>query len=196
MSKICGFAVVRLAKRNFRGVDYYSELEAPQVDGIYYHGVERLDWFDLDSETLPANYSVLYEQLDNTSIVSLTKNFEIAQKLLDFSNRTDRLNEIIAIYSKALKASYGSFTTALKIDWIGEDVANYIGSMLREGIFTKPHLFSEFKTHLNQYGLFEINSQITDLYVKYYKKLSTQGEILENFSDRRLDKIWIGKPKM
>jgi hypothetical protein len=201
MIKICGFAVVRLAKRNFRGVEY-SELELPQVDEIYYNGIERLDWFDIeneyDSKTLPANDTVMFEQLDNIGIVSLTKKFEIAQKLLAFSNRKKPLNEIIAIYSKGIEATYGSFTTERKIDWLGEEVGCWMGSMLKEGLFKKPHSFSDFKNKLNQYGLFDKNSPITDLYTNYYNKLTTQGEILEIFSYviHRLDKIWIGIPKI
>lgn len=201
MRKICGFTIVRLARLNFRGVEY-SELKPPQVDEIYYHGIERLDWFDIENEyyskTLPANYSVLFEQLDNIGMLSLTKKFEIAQKLLAFSNMKRPLNEIIAIYSKGIETTYGSFTTDRKIDWIGEDVECWVGSMLKEGIFKKPHLFSDFKKNLNQYGLFDINSPITDLYANYYNKLTRQGEVLEIFSDvmHQLDKIWIGIPKM
>lgn len=200
MRKICGFVVVRFGKLNFRGREY-SELIPPHVDGIYYGGIERLDWFDIDNErysgTLPVEYKLLYEQLDNTSTVSLIKKLDIAKKLLDFSNRKKQLNEIIAIYSKGIEATYGSFISEREIHWRGEDVVCWMGSMLREGIFTKPHLFIEFKNKLNKYGLFDINSQVSDLYVEHYSNLSAQGHVLEDFSNvmSSLDKIWIGEFK-
>jgi len=68
------------------------------------------------------------------------------------------------------------------------------GSMLMEGIFTEPHLFSDFLKYLNQYGLFDINSPATDLYVMHYNELNKQGYNLEVFSDDNvkdtLDKVW------
>ncbi len=197
MERICGFAVVRRAKCNF-----LDDLTPPRIGGVYYHGVKRQSWSELREpyyeETLPVHYSKLFRSLELTNVITLTQELEIAQDLLFFSNKDEPLNELITIYSKGLERTRGSLRTALKIKWLGEDVVcGGIGSMLMEGIFTKPYLFSDFTNYLNQYGLFDINSSATDLYVVHYNELNKQGHNLEIFSDRihSLDKVWIGVPE-
>ncbi len=199
MEKVCGFAVIRRAKRNF-----LDDLTPPRVDGVYYHGVDRQSWNEFKEPSsegiLPLHYGKLLKSLNNTSIIKLTRELEIAQELLSFSNQEEPLNELIVVYSKGLERTKGSFMTDLKIKWLGEDVACWIGSMLMEGIFTEPHLFSNFMKYLNQYGLFDINSPATDRYVVHYHELNEQGHNLEVFSDDNvkdtLDKVWVGVPEI
>ncbi len=200
METVCGFAVVRRAKQNF-----LDDLTPPQVGGVYYHGVARQGWGDVSEPyydgTLPVHYSKLFRSLNNTSIIELTQELEIAQDLLSFSNQDEPLNEIIVVYSKELERTKGSFLIDLKIKWLGEDVVcGGKGSMLLEGIFTKPYLFSDFTTALNQYGLFDINSPATDWYVVHYNELTEQRHNLEVFSDDRfkgsLYKVWVGIPEI
>jgi len=195
MEKICGFSVVRYAQYNF-----LDDLTPPRVNGIYYQGIGRQSWADIKyyDKSLPFHYKKLYRSLRNTSIIELTEELDIAQDLLRFSNENEQLNEMIVVYSKGLEKKIGSFTTDVKIKWLGEDIACWLGSILMEGIFSKPYLFSGFTKYINKYGLFDINSQITDIYIDHYINLNKQGYSLEIFSDSThlLDKVWVGIPEL
>jgi hypothetical protein len=194
MKKICGFTVVKCARCNFLE-DY---LMPPRIGDIYYHGTDRL-WWDsyIEDKDLPFHYKKQSESLYFTNVIGLTKEFEVAQDLLSYSNKDETLNEIIVVYSEKLEKIYGSFIPDLEIQWLGEDITSVRGSMLLEGVFTKPDAFSNFINYLNQYGLFEINSPLTDLYIKDYV-LKEQPHNLEIFSERMdsLYKTWVGIPKI
>jgi hypothetical protein len=195
MKKICGFAVVKCAKYNF----FEDYLMPPRIGDIYYHGIGRLWWnSDIDDKDLPLHYKKQSNLLDITSVIWLTKEFEVAHDLLSYSNKDELSNEIITIYSEKLEKTYGSFIPDLEIKWLGEDIISGLtGSMLLEGIFTKPDIFSNFISSLNQYGLFNINSPLTDLYIKDYI-VKEQLHNLEIFSDHidSLYKAWVGVPKI
>lgn len=204
MEKICGYAVVKRARWNF--LDDYSI--PPQAAGIYYHGVERLNWIDVYTPpysespyngVLPTHYDKLLRSLYCTSVMELTDELEVAQDVLRFVNEQEPSSEIIVIYSREIEQRHGSFYVDLRINWLGEDMVCG-SSMLLEGIFTKPALFSDFTKHLNQYGLFDINSPIVDSYIAHYNRLNREGHNMEIFHrgdiDMVLERVWIGMPEL
>lgn len=205
MESICGFAVVKKAKRSF-----FENWVPLRIEDIYYHGGNRESWISVYNPpfselpyngVLPKHYQKLLRLLRRTSPVKTTDNLDIAQEILRFINQHEEepTCEIIVIHSKAIEKDYGSFHVDMKINWLGED----IGSLLVEGIYKHPSLFMGFIPYLNQYGLFDINSPISDTYIEYYHQLleaTAAEDILEPFAyecfRRDFDEVWIGVPEL
>lgn len=200
MAKVCGFIILRLPKENFCE-GYFDVIK---IDELYYQGINRMAWNDIEEDEVgpievPIYYKTLLSQLEfpRCGPRLLTKEIYVAKELLKYSNRNKQLNEIVAIYSKQLELDYGDFEVDMEIEWLGEDIRYFTGSMIAEGIFTKPELFKKYKRHLNKYGLFDIDSKITDSYIDFYNKINKAGANLEVFTEEKnkLQKIWIGRLK-
>ena len=205
MSLINGFLVVRLPcfNKDFQGGHVAYSAVAPQIDTIYYGGVDRMAWFDINEEyyenRLPSDILELRENVekdnyDNISGIRLTQDYDIATKLLRYSNKTDLHNELIVVTSPILNKYKKVFEWTLSdIDWLGYDVMG-VGewSLLADGLFLKPALFAEWQNYLNDYGLFDTNTIIND-YIKAYLEAAQKQQVEELADNCVIDVIRIGR---
>ncbi|ALG68939.1 hypothetical protein [Beggiatoa leptomitoformis] len=207
MEKICGFAVVKKAKSNL-----FEDWVPLRIKDIYYHGVNRYSWISVYDPPfseppyngiLPTHYRKLLDSLYCTSSLKITDDLGIAQEILQFitQHEEEPTCEIVVIYSKEIGKYCGSFYADMKIHWLGEDV----DTMLIEGIYRHPSLFMGFVPYLNQYGLFDINTPVSDAYIEYYYQLleaTREEDILEPFPfcidgvRAYVDKVWVGVPEL
>ena len=193
--KTMGFLVVRLPSLNFdvlqRGA--YSG-EVPCRENIYYGGVERMPWFDIDEafyeKTLPNNLSIIRHEImsgANFGGISLCRDLQSAIKLLEYSNSNKFQNELITVYADEL------IEIAPPIDIHGKEVRR-LGydlaiwnewSILREGCFSAKGHFNEFFQKINANGLLDSQAECQH-YETQYRVLETQGHVEEPAPNYRI----------
>ncbi|MCG7945889.1 MAG: hypothetical protein N0C84_06030 [Candidatus Thiodiazotropha taylori] len=184
---ILGYLVLRKPEYNFDELGRGAYLPyAPKIDTIYYGGIDRMEWFDIDekyyNDTLPNDILKLRDKVIDAS---RQYNFNVctclddAKKMLAFSNKDQDRNDLIAIslYNKIENTIDAEFEGEL----LGCDLyCDGFGSLIREGIFNKPELFREYATNLNKNGLFDINKNIIQKYTEMYEIVSVSNN-LEQF---------------
>lgn len=182
MDIICGYLVVRRPNENFDIGSQASclfEENPPCIGRIFYSGVSRASWFELDEhyfdKSLPRELVEIRQRIEDFNQpdldVSLTRDLGEAIRILNYSNSIQNRYEIIALYSEKLEKNKGSMVADVEIDWIGRDVyySGY-GSQIREGIFVNPTLFSEFLEEINDSGLFD-SIDLADEYTSRYRSV-------------------------
>ena len=128
---ICGFMVLRKPVFNYdeRGRGVFSRY-APRIGDIYYSGIYRMPWFELDegyhSKTLPDEIIQLRQELHDAKLswsdFMLLSDVDKAIKLLNYSNKDKSLNELTAVYSKQLARKGTIDPGTLVIDYLGIDI--------------------------------------------------------------------------
>jgi hypothetical protein len=188
---IQGYLILRKPECNFDVLGRGAFLkQPPQILNIHYAGVDRMQWFDLDehyySNTLPSNLAEIrakiFNQSDNPRDIRTLDSLEDCQLLLDFSNQDGVLNEIIAISCPQIESkNYSSSEIEM---CIGTDIYfDGFGSMIHQGIFTKPEMFQDIIPYLNEYGLFQPNSIEINKYISKYTEISLKSG-LEHFAGK------------
>jgi len=111
MNNICGYVVLRKPMHNFYAADRCAFFKKPPCIGdIYYSGLDRMPWFDLDEDhysgTLPLELIKLRSEIEETNQyftdIKLLSNVDKTQKILEFSNRHQDRNEICVVFSENL----------------------------------------------------------------------------------------------
>ena len=179
---------------------------APKINETYYGGVDRMPWFEIDEDffsgELPKQLIQLRKDIrqsnrDNNDIKLL---FDLQQAIavLDYSNKNDERNELVAVKSDVLEQTKGTMNCDADIKWVGIDIyCQGYGSLIREGIFKAPEAFSSFKREINNFGLIGIDSDRTDKYVEEYINNASAYNLEEiDIDNKKLDKIIIGKVKV
>jgi len=120
---------------------------------------------------------------------------EKAKKLLEYSNKKQRINELIAVYSEKIGLLYDIDFFRADTAWLGVDIyCHGYGSLIREGIFTKPDLFANYSGKLNAYGLFNSDSVSINQYIDLYIESSAEDDIEPiDGAEEYLDKIAISR---
>lgn len=204
MDNICGFIVLRKPIENFDEQGRGAFLPyAPKLGETYYAGVDRMSWFELDEDfftgVLPEQFIQLRKELTdiNKDFTDFELVFDIdkAKTILEYSNQNNARNELIAIWSERLENTKGVIKSESVINWIGIDIyCSGYGSLIREGIFTKPNVFPLFITEINEHGLFNINSECIDEYINSYIKFAKiyNLESIDGATEY-IDKIALGR---
>jgi len=199
--RICGYLVVRLPHLSMdpAGRGAFTPT-APQLSGVFYGGIDRMQWFDVDedfySRTLPEELVRLRERIRGENMdasgIYLCRDLTTTKIMLEYSNRAGTANEIIALRSPKLAKIKGEIEAA-NIDWRGFDIAT-IGeaSLLLEGIFSNPERFARFRSELNGHGLFRSEGHVPE-YIQSYMTAVNEGAAELVWSDPALiDTIAIG----
>ena len=161
-----------------------------------------MPWFDFEEDffckKLPEEFIELKNKITSYNNFpfdfKLCKDFNITKMILDYSNKIIIRNEINAIYSNKF-INEEKLDQKCNIEWIGVDIyCHGFGSIIRQGLFNKPKLFSNFLEHINLNGLFKPN----DIFIKYYIDqyiMTSKANDLEVIDDaiENLDEIVIGK---
>jgi len=159
-----GFLVVRLPQFNFdaQGRGAFRS-EPPKLGKIYYGGVFRMPWFDLDEDyyggklptALASTRQKIKELNRDFSGIDVCDNYEDAGAILEYSNRQSSRNEIIVVRSEKIKEIKGNtLYVDGEIEWLGVDlVALGAWSLLENGLFPSPSYFSRWTRNLNSNGL-------------------------------------------
>ena len=203
MCKISGFIILRKPDRNFDKKGRGGFLShAPKIHKVYYGGVDRMPWFELDEgfffKKLPDQLTQLRREIrtsnpDNSDFKLL---FDLSKvvSVLNYSNQHDDINEIIVLQSDVLRKTKGSFYCDAEIKWLGTDIyCHGYGSLLREGIFTKPNAFIDFSNMINKFGLLNMDNENIDSYIQHYLKCSTKHNLEEIPSSGDIDIIKLGR---
>lgn len=206
MDKICGCIVLRKPSENCDAESkppFFFRPRAPQINGVYYSGIDRAAWFELDEACLSKTASddliefrkqLRAENKPNLDIL-VTKQIDKAMDVLRFSNKKQNRYELAVVYSSRLDKQKGHIQTNEKIEWLGIEPYCYgYGSPLKEGIFKLPNLFQGYTEKLNSNGLFESIDEFLADYLASYDLLS-RDDSLENFPhvDSLNDRLRIGR---
>lgn len=205
-SYICGFIVLRNPIFNYGKNDQGIYLEIPPGgEKIYYNGIDRMPWFDLDeyyySGQLPVDLIEIRNAIESSdtdfSDISLLQDIRQAYLVYSFLNsRTQNKNELAVVYSKELAEKRGFQTVDMEIKWLGIDIyCPGYGSQIREGIFNMSKVFTKYLRYINEYGLFS-DEYICDKYIDCYLQLShlydlesVPGELVNRVQKIRLGTI-------
>lgn len=203
MITACGFLVVRRPEYSF---DPATELAAPIVGDLQYHGVDREPWIDLFNEAfyrkmLPPNVQHTLEQIHaanpDLSGLVLCRELPVARRLLEFANRDEVRNELVVVRSPELARIKGTIDLNEQVScWLGYDYVK-LGewSLIREGFFRAPQEYLTWQATLNRYGLFDSPSLLR-AYCDHYREAAYRGisEDLEWSEDHfKFDAIEIGR---
>jgi len=204
---IYGFIVLRKPFFNYdeKGRGAFSP-HAPRIGDLYYAGIDRMPWFEVEesyySNELPTELVLLRKELKTLKLdcsdFELMPDINKAVKLLEYSNKDKELNELIAVCSKR-----GNIRPPIsdppRIDWLGVDVyCHGYGSLIREGIFTKLDLFSDYIHKLNINGLFGLDSEFIDSYTDTYIKLAYEKNLepIDDEAMEYLDIVTLGRVRV
>ena len=161
-----------------------------------------MPWFELDegffSKELPDQLTILRKEIrisnPDSSDFKLLFDLSKVVSVLDYSNQYDDINEIIVLQSDTLQEAKGSFDCDAEIKWLGADVyCQGYGSLIREGIFTKPSAFSDFSNMINKFGLVNLNNENIDNYIQHYLKISKNQNLEAIPSSGDIDIIKLGR---
>ena len=103
---VLGYLVLRRPEFNFDELGRGAFLPcAPKIDNLFYGGVDRMEWFDLDedyyNESLPSRLIEIREKIfspDNPpSDLNSCASIDDAREILSYSNKVKERNELIAI---------------------------------------------------------------------------------------------------
>ncbi len=205
---ISGFIVLRKPSFNYdeKGRGVFLPY-APRIGDLYYAGIDRMPWFEVDeayhSNALPDELVRLRQELHNAKLPSsdfmFISEIDKAIKLLNYSNRNKSFNELIAVHSNQFARVGNIDLSSLDIDCLGIDIYRHgYGSLVREGIFTRPELFSYYVDKLNVNGLFDLKSDLIDGYIETYVKVADSNKLepIEEEAIRCLDKVELGRVRV
>ena len=190
---VCGFMVVRKPEANFDelGRGAYPR-KAPRLSNIYYGGIDRMPWFDVEedyySSRLPEPVTILLNDLRrhdcDFSGIRVCDSLDNATSLLSYSNRGVVQNEMISLRSPLLGKLKGVQPLRLdECEFLGFDLLlPGHGSLIRDGIFDRPDQFEEFVGLVNHAGLFS-SLEAVRKYVRVYKVVASAGLVEELPSD-------------
>lgn len=177
--RTCGFLVVRKPAQNFdaEGRGAFPSV-APCIGKTCYGGIDRMPWFDIEeayyakrlSEGPLRIWSTIRARNDDFTGLNVVEDFrKIPTLYCDFDfTELSRKNEVITVHSEELEALKGSIEIDLKVNWIGFDsVCLGESSLLRDGFFSVPGVFSEYESTVNNFGLFG-KKENAERYVEAY----------------------------
>ena len=159
-----GYMIVR--KPAFCG---YVDGPGPSLDlgqgtgPVPYCGVERSAWRDFNAahyeQSLPDALERVWEDLQDTkpsrSDFTMTESFSVASSALSFLMKSGEQNEICAVQCSIDPQAPPTAFDA-DVQWLGTDIyVSGYGSVIRQNIFERPDLFSEFAQEINSHGLFD-----------------------------------------
>jgi len=206
MNNICGYVVLRKPMHNFDEKGRGAFLKNPPcICDVYYSGIDRMAWFDLDEDyysgSLPPEFIVLRNELieknQDFTEIKLLDDLSKAKRILEFSNRHQDRNEICVVFSEKLAEQKGVVANDSNVLWLGNDVyCQGYGSLLRQGLIARADLFPEFIDQLNAKGLFDLRSDFAGRYIGKYIETS-KSHNLEPIDDviDQVDIIAIGSPR-
>ncbi|MCU7850129.1 MAG: hypothetical protein KZQ89_19495 [Candidatus Thiodiazotropha sp. (ex Lucinoma kastoroae)] len=183
-ANIHAYLVVRRPEFNYDELGRGAYLPyPPNIDGLHYGGIDRMGWFDLDEDyyngSLPNEFIELRKMAltpSKTIGVDVSANMYDAVKLLAYSNTSNDRNELIALFS------YSDQESAFEAEFDGELTGcdlycNGYGSLIREGIFTKPEVFKESNCILNKFGLLDFDNELINNYIKEFERLAIKENL-------------------
>ena len=202
---ISGFLVVRLPHLTFdkdgKGVFPKKPIQLGQ---IFYGGIDRMPWFDVDEHyytgTLPPNYvsakMILKEKNRDFTGIELCYDIHSAQSLLEYSNREEVRNELIALRSEKLMTVKGNpaAENPQNLEWLGYDlIALGHWSLLRDGLFVSPSYFGRWTPYLNENGLISDPTILDDFVCDY--SVAAGKQAVEELPDEvyGFDAIQVGR---
>ena len=200
--RICGYLVLRMPEHSYDERALGHPRRNP-VGSRYYGGVDRMPWADLvagrASGSLPPGVALLWDELIEWNRgdwdVLLSPHLGKTRELLAYSNASVARNEICAVYSPHLALRKGCMDSPVDVAWLGVDLflPGY-GSIVDQGFFAHPDLFSRFDSDINEEGLIHLESTHIEAYTQEYVRLEAAHH-LEPIDDSLadLDRIEIGR---
>ncbi len=193
-NQINGFMVVRTPALNWdaAGRGAFSRY-AWCLDGIYYGGIDRMPWFEIDDQfyagTLPEPIKHKRQRIEDfnyhdLSGIPICPDLDMVVSLLHYSNSVYPANELIAIRSDGLTPFKGVVTyDPAKVEWLGYDVVA-LGeqSLLHDGLFAVPGAFGDWRTRINRFGLLPTLDLVEPFTAAY--RAAMEREEVEDFVEQ------------
>jgi hypothetical protein len=180
--------VVRVPSHNFaeRGVGAFPTFP-PKLGQVLYSGIDRMPWFDLDEQqtagTLPVELRAPLQEIRSPSDLTglcLCRDVGLVRGLLRQSNAAALRNEIVALNGAVLTRVKGVVALGdIEVRSLGFDTVE-LGhwSLLREGLFSRPHVFPAWGSRLNAHGLLPSASEAL-LFAQEYRAAMSAGDVEE-----------------
>ena len=178
---IHGFLVVRLPIFNF----LVSERDKfPRLGEIEYHGVDRHPWNDIFDDAyydgklegeLKNSIDLLRKRQLTSMSIDICRDEREAKYFLEYSNRTNKINELIAIRIHG-NCNYNSHIyTSLDVEWIGFDFfSTGEWSLIANGLFLYSKYYGHWTSVVNKYGLFDDENLLPE-FADFYDGAAREG---------------------
>lgn len=184
---VSGYIVLRKPEFNFDelGRGAYSPYP-PRIGDQFYGGVDRMQWFELDedyyNQSLPNTLIELRKRTfsvdQQSSDVKLLHTLDDAKEVLAHANSTTCQNELVAVVAEQSSNLSGNNDSMSIGDALGCDIyCDGYGSLIREGVFSKPDLFEGYIDKLNLNGLFDCGDDVISQYIAHYHLKSLENEV-------------------
>ncbi len=160
-------------------------------------------WVDVDraekSTLLPTALGAKWRELRalhaaNRDIV-LVADYRFAVELLAAVDPEQKRVEICTAYSPTLARRFGGFRSQVSVLELGIDIyCPGYGSMLLQGVYARPDLFSAAASRLNNYGLLDPDEETLTSYIERYLRIEEEAD-LEAFESvlESTDRIEMGR---
>jgi hypothetical protein len=203
MEKIAGYIVVRKPYFNNEDLLVGKKLTS-NVDGVYYCGIDRLNWVDVDNmylnNMLKLDQKNVYEKLrssDNDFLgVRILRSISDAHFFGSLDKEQADKNEIIIVSGNSLNTSKGSMLVdSASVNWLGYDLVLLGGwSLIRHAVFENQQYHLLKVKGINDFGLFD-NTNVEE-FIDAYNKLANLNVVDPLFDEYPLgvECIRIGRP--
>lgn len=190
---ITGYIITRKPKYDFSEVIIGRDL-LPLVENRYYHGIDRLNWIDVETRfnqsKITGDLLEIYNDLEvsgrDFTGIKVLKKYDEAVALLSLDREMELMNEILVISSEKLNQLKGPATSPQEpVTWLGYDIVLLGGwSLIRHAIFENRQMSLLGMIELNSFGLLDDVKQIDDFLGEYYRlaDLDKVDQLLEKGS--------------
>ncbi|MDJ1505188.1 hypothetical protein [Xanthocytophaga agilis] len=185
METITGYLMVRKPSYNY-AEGYMSGYHLPPINQIYYYGIDRLYWFDIEvyfhknllNKFLDQKYREIENSVNDGTFIGILKKITEANLFINLNEDIKLKNEIIAISSPTLNSIKGECQIpSSQIEWLGYDILQLGGwSLIRHALFENRQYSMLEKNPLNSYGLFD-NIKSIDKFLEAYDKLALLDKV-------------------
>ncbi|MBV1928197.1 MAG: hypothetical protein KUG81_01630 [Gammaproteobacteria bacterium] len=186
-NSISGYIVLRKPEFNFDESGRGAYLPyAPKIGDQLYGGIDRMQWFDLDEgyyeKSLPMELIKIRERIysanQQSSDMKLIDSLDDAERVLTYSNKSICRNELIGVVEEKHFDHSNLNNVKNKRSILGCDVfCDGYGSLIREGVFSKPEYFGEHIDKLNESGIFHCDESSIEKYIEFYQMKSREGQV-------------------
>ncbi|WP_223151781.1 hypothetical protein [Chitinophaga qingshengii] len=175
---ITGYVIVRKPAHIFD--DVVGKSLSPSIEGIYYHGIDRSNWRDVESRfyqsKIPESLLKTYADLDVSELdftgIKVVKAYHDAVAFLSIDKEMALTNELVVVASDRLNQIKGpGIATPQHITWLGYDIVLLRGwSLIRHAIFENREMSLLETIKLNSFGLLDHVENVDD-FLETYDKL-------------------------
>ncbi|MDJ1470406.1 hypothetical protein [Xanthocytophaga flava] len=198
---IAGYLMVRKPTHDY-DPNYVTSLPLNPVRGIHYHGMQRMEWYDVDTyfleKRLPEKFMAKYEEIIQSEYFNLFVDLATTKEdVFLFMNLDEEIpikNEVIVLSSPTLNAIYSEVLVSEDlVEWLGYDIWTLGGwSLIRHAIFENRQLCLLENNPINEFGLFDTSESMVQ-FVQEYNALGSSDKVDPLIDGMPVEAIRVGR---